>query len=236
MLWSFRLAPKPSLGRMQRLAHPFAPHLNARSPAQTAAVPVAGAETALGFARLYGIMVLLNNISTPTAVESASSMYSCHPSMAGVLLDPGASPFDLGRIAKEHRRVGYWQMCVAPQLKNISAALELAEAGVPLSTITAAKDPATYGNLGDYASAVVATYMGMQAATGLTPYPVSAGASVDACCSESDSVLRFTAYSALVFGTQALWWENMATCAPIGSAKFALIGAINSRIAQWGNT
>ena len=32
---------------------------------------------------------------------------------------------------------------------------------------------------------------------------------------------------------QALWWDNLATCAPLGSASFELVAGINRRVAQF---
>lgn len=56
---------------------------------------------------------------------------------------------------------------------------------------------------------------------------------LDACTLESDSLARFAAYSAVLWGAQALWWEGVGACAPVGSDDFALIAGINRRIAQW---
>ena len=55
------------------------------------------------------------------------------------------------------------------------------------------------------------------------------------CNTDSDSMLRFTAYMSVVYGAQALWWEGISTCAPIGSAKFELVAAINNRVAMWAD-
>jgi len=56
---------------------------------------------------------------------------------------------------------------------------------------------------------------------------------LDACALESDSLARFAAYSSVIWGAQALWWEGVSACAPLGSDDFALIGSINRRVAQW---
>jgi len=39
----------------------------------------------------------------------------------------------------------------------------------------------------------------------------------------------------VVYGAQALWWEGISACAPIGSAKFELVAAINNRVAMWAD-
>ena len=53
------------------------------------------------------------------------------------------------------------------------------------------------------------------------------------CLTDSDSLLRFSAYSSVLLGAQALWWKDMTTCAPAGSAKFEIVSGINVRVAQW---
>ena len=66
--------------------------------------------------------------------------------------------------------------------------------------------------------------------------PMPFAASLDACATESDSLLRFSAFAALAYGARGLFWRGAGSCAPVGSAKFALLASINTRIAQWGNT
>ena len=61
-------------------------------------------------------------------------------------------------------------------------------------------------------------------------------AAVDACAAESDSMLRWAAFSALAYGARGLYWRGAAACAPVGSGRFGLLASINKRIAAWGNT
>jgi hypothetical protein len=61
-------------------------------------------------------------------------------------------------------------------------------------------------------------------------------ASPDACAAESDSLLRWSAFSALAYGARGVFWRGAAKCAPLGSARFSLLASINKRLAQWGNT
>ena len=56
---------------------------------------------------------------------------------------------------------------------------------------------------------------------------------LDACAVESDSLVRFAAYASVVWGAQALWWEGVGRCAPVGEANFDLVASINRRVAQW---
>ena len=61
-------------------------------------------------------------------------------------------------------------------------------------------------------------------------------AAVDACSSESDSMLRWAAFASLAYGARGVYWVGAGACAPIGSMKFGLLSSINRRLAQWGNT
>ena len=62
---------------------------------------------------------------------------------------------------------------------------------------------------------------------------MSMAVSLDACrLPASDSQLRFAAYASLLWGAQALWWEGVGSCAPVGTAAFALIASVNNRVAQ----
>ena len=60
--------------------------------------------------------------------------------------------------------------------------------------------------------------------------PTTMSVALSPCDTDSDSMLRFTAYMSVVYGAQALWWEGVGACAPIGSAKFELIAAIKADI------
>ena len=55
-----------------------------------------------------------------------------------------------------------------------------------------------------------------------------------ACATKSEAHARLAAYGAVIIGgAQALWWEGVGRCAPVGSPLFELIGSINRRISQW---
>lgn len=66
--------------------------------------------------------------------------------------------------------------------------------------------------------------------------PMAFSASLDACAAESDSMLRWSAFSALAYGARGVFWRGAGACAPFGSPKFALLASINKRLVQWGNT
>ena len=61
-------------------------------------------------------------------------------------------------------------------------------------------------------------------------------ASLDACSYDSDSLLRFQAFSALAFGARGIFWRGARECAGLGTDKFGLLKSINSRIKGWGDT
>ena len=56
-------------------------------------------------------------------------------------------------------------------------------------------------------------------------------AAVDACAAESDSLLRWAAFSALAYGARGIVWQNAGACAALGSPKLGLLSSINNRIA-----
>jgi len=57
---------------------------------------------------------------------------------------------------------------------------------------------------------------------------------LDVCdLARSGARLRFAAYASVLWGAQALWWQGMQACAPVPSASFALVGAVNARLSQW---
>ena len=111
--------------------------------------------------------------------------------------------------------------------------------------------PPTRSSAVAWAQAVVGQYEPMRAMLAASYYPVVTNqgetrwqsdapmpfvAAVDACASDSDSMLRWSAFAALAYGARGLYWQGAAACAPLGSPKFNLLASINKRIAQWGNT
>ena len=72
----------------------------------------------------------------------------------------------------------------------------------------------------------------MTLATANVSVPLTAAVSVDACA--ADSMASFGAFASVILGgAQQLHWDNMATCAPVGSAAFDRIASVNKIPMQW---
>lgn len=70
--------------------------------------------------------------------------------------------------------------------------------------------------------------VGLNTSAKMTP-----GVSIPLCELPSDSMIRFGAYVAPLLGAQAIWWEGVGACAPVGSPRFRLVSTINTRLATW---
>ena len=199
--------------------------------------------------------------STPLAPEDVAAYnraFRCHGRWAGLVVgrnvSAGASADAAVAAAAALRTFakGNWLLPFA-SAASASVALELGKRGLPLAM------PAvpSYAGGGEgeataaitWAQAVVQQYEPMRAmlaASYVRPDPTSAEwksealmpfvAAVDACASDSDSLLRWAAFSAIAYGARGLFWQNAARCAPLGSPKFGLLASINRRLAGWGNT
>ena len=123
---------------------------------------------------------------------------------------------------------------------SVDTAIELAtDARAPLTAVALPKAN-DYSQLpsSGWAQAVMQQQSDL-AALGRSGEELTPAVQLDPCGlktggSMSESMVRFAAYSSvLIGGAQALWWEGMGRCAPVGSNEFALIGDINNRISQW---
>lgn len=196
---------------------------------------------------------------SPADVLALNRAYRCHGRWGGLLLGrgvggaPGATqvPQQAALAAAAAMRTvaqGGWLMPLATAA-SAADALALGRAGLPLampSTPAVAKGMAAT----EWARAVAAEYAPMRDMLGaayepkpdtwpvqwVSKAPMGFVAALDACASESDSMLRWAAFSALAYGARGLYWRGAAACAPAGSAKFGLLASINTRIAAWGNT
>ena len=164
--------------------------------------------------------------------------------------------------ASSLRRSGHWLLPLA-SMTSAAAAIELGMRGVsfpmpsvPLFTASASHAPWAQGKTTAqetaaqlWAQAVANEYdpMHRMLASSYVPdaanpgkwvlkAPMAFSASIDACAAESDSMLRWSAFSALAYGARGIFWRGAGRCAPSGSPKFSLLASINRRIAQWGNT
>lgn len=191
---------------------------------------------------------------SPSDVLSLNRAFRCHGRWAGLLLARDADDTSArnataaAAAALRTSGQGSWLLPFAIA-SSASAALALGERGVPLAMpsvpAVGGTDPVAW------AQAVVARYEPMRAmlAASYVSYPCGAGctrwrsvsdmpfvAALDACVSDSDSMLRWTAFSALAYGARGIFWQGAGRCAPLGSPRAGLLASINKRIVQWGNT
>ena len=207
-----------------------------------------------------------SEVLSASQVLAINSAFRCHGRWSGLVvgrnLDGDVSQLDAtAAAAAALRRSGRWLLPFA-SASNASAALALGKRGlafampaVPAYTgaINAAASRSSGGGDVDsaerWAQAVASQYQPMRQmlAASYSPDPLNPGewlldaympfaASLDACASESDSMLRWSAFSALAYGARGIFWRGAGVCAPLGSPKFSLLASINTRIAQWGNT
>lgn len=193
----------------------------------------------------------------PSDVSALTRNFRCHGRWYGLLLSRNASgtPADLNAATAATtamRIAGRWTVPLATAA-DAKAAIELGERGVALAMPLTPSLPVG-GDVIRWAHAVAATYepMRLMLAASYVPreppsmYPGRDGtwvsqapmpfvAAVDACVADSDSMLRFAAFSALAYGARGLFWRGAGTCAPVGTPRFSLLASINRRVAQWGN-
>ena len=176
---------------------------------------------ALGRALAIGMFVV-GAVADAVGVESLMELESCHPNLGGALLNLSSA---ISGAAAMRSRGGYWMVPLVPNVPTVADAVQLASADVPLAAV----------NLPLEANDALATLQTLAAASANTSNAMTMAVSLDACRLKADAArLRFSAYASVIFGAQAIWWEGMGECAPVGSAEFALIGTVNARLAQWG--
>ena len=64
--------------------------------------------------------------------------------------------------------------------------------------------------------------------TNRTQPAMTAAVALPTCATDSDSLLRLAAYLSLPFGAQALWWEGLGGCAPVGYKSTRVCGMASS--------
>ena len=196
----------------------------------------------------------------PAAAHFAASRVSplvralaCHTNFQGLVL--GSGGVELPQVAAASDALRWeanWMLPLLVDVPSPSLALRLAvEAAAPLAAVslppppaaTSAVNLARAGAATAWGQAVVERVSDLTAAvrnhTGRTSRPVAEymapAVSLNACATESDSMLRFQAYVSALLGARLLWWEGIGRCARIGTPKFELIASINRRVAQWAS-
>ena len=194
-------------------------------------------------------------VVSPTQIANLVEALGCHTNFGGFVLgNAAATEFaatELAESATAMRSIGYWQLPLA-LASSLSGVRRAAAAGAPLSlylvsapphvgalrAATPAPPPPSPPSpeltkwVQETVNNISAVVHASQTATNAMHTP---GTAIDACSTDSGSLLRFVAYSSVLLGSQALWWEGMGACAPTGSPKFKLIGAINNRISQFAD-
>ena len=204
----------------------------------------------LGLANAFGINVLASGPATadgtgfsvppPAMIADLMTKLSCHSSFVGFHLSSsggsggGSGAAEVALSADTIRRDGYWTLPLATSVPSVEAALELASIGVPLPAV-ALPGLESSGDATEWGSESLSLLAKLQKATRNESAPLTMAVTLDACMSSpaSDSLLRFGAVASVLYGAQALWWDGVGHCAPIGSPTFALIAELNRRLAQW---
>ena len=128
------------------------------------------------------------------------------------------------------RSVAFWELPLVLGVSSVATAAHLADDGMPLPAVAV---PALGGQTARaWARSVVAALAPLRDAEANESVAMTPVVQLDPCMG-SDSLLRFSAFGAVLLGAQGLWWEGMGRCAPVGSAQFELVADINTHVSQW---
>ena len=171
-------------------------------------------------------------VIAPAILQRIAEDTSCHTNFAGFVLTTNYSAANVIVVIDSSdamRSVQYWALPVVLGVANVTEATTLGDLGMPfpalvLPSVDTAHSPHAWAQ----AAVNLLTLIGSAAAN--HSVKMTPAVQLDACI-KSDSLLRFGAYASVLLGAQALWWENMPTCAPIGSPAFEMVGGINRRVA-----
>ena len=198
----------------------------------------------LDYAAAHGMFVLATpQTQDPPSAEVLDAAqllllannFSCHTNWAGFVLASnfsaaGTDAHAVVKGAEAMRSVAYWTLPLILGVADVSAAVDLGERGVPFPAVHLPLQP-QQSSAQAWAQALVkhlAPLAGSARNATMTP-----AVSLDACATKSDSLLRFAAYMSVLLGSQALWWEGMEKCAPVGGEQFATVSSINRRVSQF---
>eukprot|EP01052_Picozoa_sp_SAG31_P003854 SAG31_NODE_152_length_22216_cov_16.550029_15_plen_1048_part_00 len=205
-------------------------------------------ELALAWGGTYGYSVLSSDNTTGSAsVLKAADNWACHTNYGGILLN-GAQAVDRQSVvssATALRSAAYWALPLVVGVSSVDQALELARSGVPLAAVSVLPDLAQMPSamaVGQHVLDVCGdlnTRLAQNASV-----LASVAIAVDVCVTDSDSLLRWSAFSSLTTAflppadrynetlAGALWWDGLGSCARIGTPKFELLASINLRLTQ----
>ena len=188
----------------------------------------------------------------PSRVVALTQAFRCHARFGGLVLATNmtdathANGALAASAALRTYAQGNWLLPFASS-PNPAIALSAGERGLIFPMPMVPVFVAATMSAAQWAQQVAAQYEPLRARLAVSYRPDAHGlwrsdatfafvASVDACASPSDSMLRWSAFSALAYGARGLFWQGAGKCAPYGSPRFGLLASINKRIAQWGNT
>ena len=199
-------------------------------------------EWALTWGATYGFSVLSNssggdNATASARIFNAVDQWACHTSFGGVLLDGRGDQQLVVSSAAALRSAAYWGLPFTSGVSTVDQATLLARKGVPLAAV------AVLSELFLTSSATVAGQHVLDLYTDLNiriahnaSTPASIAIAIEVCTTDSDSLLRFAAFSSLATAfvpppdryddeimfrtpglTGALWWGKAsiaAACSP----------------------
>lgn len=223
---------------------------------------------AYGFSVLGRIeaSLLANRSADQRRVYTAVDRFSCHTNFGGLLLQrptqagpPGFEQIEaLTQAMRSSMQWGVPLVAGGSNSSNSSAisvpdVVRLASRGVPLAAVavpvgtgtasaattpTGAAPTAAAGQ--QIGQRILDLYQSLQLGLRDATVAATAAISISVCTTDSDSVLRFAAFSSLWFAFRptgfqnigAIWWNGVGECAQVGTPKFDLIASINVRVAQ----
>lgn len=206
--------------------------------------PAEASATALGngiaWGTSHGIFTLLSTqlsgtVMDPDLLVQLATNYSCHTNFAGFVLGSNfsAAGTDVDAVVKAAdtlRSEAYWQLPLVLGVDSVDTAAKLGDQGVPLPAVQLTFEHT--GSALEWARRTVGMLAPLASPAGRNA-TMTPAVSIDPCGTDSDSMMRFAAYTSVLLGGQALWWEGMGRCAPVGSSTFETVSSINNRVAQW---
>jgi hypothetical protein len=137
------------------------------------------------------------------------------------------------------KQAANWLFPLVPSVRSVQQAVALADAGItPLPAVLLPALPphstvSTPSSASEWAQATLDLLSNHSSVFANRSVMATMAVSIDACAYESESLHRAAAYWSVIYGAQALWYENLSKCAQIGTAKWKLIRDINLRLTQF---
>lgn len=221
------------------------------APASEAGGNSTAMEYALTWGGTYGFSVLSSSNSSidggggnvAAGVFKAIENWSCHTNHGGLLLDGRGDQQLIVSSGTALRSGAYWGLPFTVGVGTVDLALDLARSGIPLAAVVVFPLGLTSAMAAGQHMLDLYNDLNTRIA-GNASTLASVAIAIDVCATDSDSLLRFAAFSSLATAfmpapdrfnaslTGALWWDGMGACARIGSPKFELLANVNLRLTQ----